>query len=142
MATVNTYLYFNGNCENAFHFYSVVFRTAISHMERYKNVPKTDRQIFKETDDKIMHATLPISTETCLMGADNSAAFEASTAYSNFALIIHTDSKEEADRLFNELSKGGQIQVPMNLTFWGSYYGNCMDKFGVNWKITFSQKTT
>lgn len=142
MATVNTYLYFNGNCESAFNFYAVVFRKALTTMERYKNVPKTDRQIFKETDEKIMHATLPISTETCLMGADNSAAFKAATAYSNFALIIHTESKEEADRLFNELSEGGEIQVPMNLTFWGSYYGNCMDKFGVNWKITFSQETT
>ena len=142
MATVNTYLYFNGNCERAFNFYSVVFRNEISHMERYKNVPKTDRQIFKETDDKIMHATLPISAETCLMGADNSAAYEESIAHNNFALIIHTDSKEEADRLFNELSESGEIQVPMNLTFWGSYYGNCQDKFGVNWKITFSQETT
>ena len=80
--------------------------------------------------------TLPISTETILMGSDNTAAYEESITYSNFSLIIHTDSKTEADRLFKELSESGQIKLPMNLTFWGSYYGICIDKFGISWKIT------
>jgi PhnB protein len=136
MTTVNPYIYFNRNCENAFNFYQVVFRKDITYIGRYKDVPKTDRQIFQEADEKIMHVTLPISTETSLMGSDNTAAYEESAAYSNFSLIIHTDSKEETDRLFNELSKGGQIKLALNLTFWGSYYGICIDKFGITWKIT------
>ena len=140
MTTVNSYIYFNGNCEDAFNFYKVVFRKEITYIGRYKDVPKADRQIFREADEKIMHVTLPISTETSLMGSDNTEAYEESIAYSNFSLIIHTDSKEEADRLFNELSKGGQIKVAMNLTFWGSYYGICIDKFGITWKITTESK--
>lgn len=136
MTTVNPYLYFNGNCEDAFNFYKAVFRKEITYIGRYKDVPKTDRHIFQETDEKIMHVTLPISTETSLMGSDNTEAFEKSMAHGNFSLIIHTDSKEEADRLFNELSESGQIKVPMNLTFWSSYYGICIDKFGITWKIT------
>ncbi len=136
MTTVNAYIYFNGNCEDAFNFYKGVFRKGITYIGRYKDVPKTDRQIFQETDEKIMHITLPISTETILMGSDNTKAYEQSIGYSNFSLIIHTDGKEEADRLFNELSENGQIQLPMNLTFWGSYYGICIDKFGISWKIT------
>lgn len=136
MATVNPYIYFNGNCEDAFRFYAKVFRQEITYMERYKNVPETDRHLFKETDEKIMHATLPISTETCLMGADNAAAFEASQGYHNFSLIVQAESKEETDRLFQELSEGGTIQVELNLTFWGSYFGICVDKFGISWKIT------
>ena len=140
MTTVNTYIYFNGNCEVAFNFYKVVFRKEITYIGRYKDVPQTDRQIFREADEKIMHVTLPISSETSLMGSDNTEAYEESIAYSNFSLIIHTDSKEEADRLFNELSKGGQIKVAMNLTFWGSYYGICIDKFGITWKITTESK--
>jgi PhnB protein len=133
---VNPYIYFNGNCEAAFNFYKVVFRKEITYIGRYKDVPKKDRQVFQETDEKIMHITLPISTETILMGSDNTEAYKESIAYSNFSLIIHTDNKVEADRLFNELSENGQIKVPMNLTFWGSYYGICTDKFGISWKIT------
>jgi PhnB protein len=140
MTTVNSYIYFNGNCEEAFNFYKVVFRKEITYIGRYKDVPKTDRQIFREADEKIMHVTLPISSETSLMGSDNTEAYEESIAYSNFSLIIHTDSKEEADRLFDELSKSGQIKVAMNLTFWGSYYGICIDKFGITWKITTESK--
>lgn len=66
----------------------------------------------------------------------NNAAFEESMAYSNFSLIIHADSKEETDRLFNELSESGEIKVELNLSFWGSYFGICVDKFGITWKIT------
>lgn len=140
MTTLNPYIYFNGNCEDAFNFYKVVFRKEITYLGRYKDVPKTDRQFFQEMDEKIMHVTLPISTETSLMGSDNTEAYNESIAYTNFSLIIHTDNKEEADRLFNELSESGQIKVAMNLTFWGSYYGICVDKFGITWKITSEPK--
>ncbi|MEM7298503.1 MAG: VOC family protein [Bacteroidota bacterium] len=136
MATVNPYIYFNGNCEEAFNFYQGVFRTEISHMEPYKNVPKENRHIFQESDEKVMHATLPISAETYLMGSDNSEAFKESTGYSHFSLIIHVESKEETDRLFNELSESGEVIVELNLTFWGSYFGICTDKFGITWKIS------
>lgn len=140
MTTVNPYIYFNGNCEDAFNFYKLVFRKEITSIGRYKDVPKIDRPIFQETDEKIMHVTLPISAETSLMGSDNKEAYEKSLAYSNFSLIIHTDSKEESDRLFNELSENGQIKVAMNMTFWGSYYGICIDKFGITWKISSESK--
>jgi len=140
MTTVNPYIYFNGNCEDAFNFYKVVFRKEITYLGRYKDVPGADRQIFNETDEQIMHVTLPISPETSLMGSDNNGAYEESIAYSNFSLIVHTDSKNETDRIFNELSEGGQIRVGLNLTFWGSYYGICIDKFGITWKVTSESK--
>mgnify|MGYP003507924042 FL=1 len=70
------------------------------------------------------------------MGSDNTEARNEMLTYSNFSLVIHTEGKEEADRLFNELSKSGQIKMPINLTFWGSYYGICIDKFGIMWKVT------
>ncbi|TMM58046.1 VOC family protein [Maribacter algarum] len=137
MATVNPYLYFNGNCEEAFKFYEGVFRAEISYIGRYEDVPKKDRHIFQEKDEKkIMHVTLDISEETCLNGADYTEGYEALKGYSNFGLIIHSEGKDEADRLFNELSEGGQKTLPMHTTFWGSYYGNCVDKFGIMWKIT------
>jgi len=136
MTTLNPYIYFNGDCEAAFNFYKSIFRQEVTYIGRYKDVPKTDRQIFHEADEKIMHISLPISKETILMGSDNTEAYEDAIAFNNFSLIIHTDSKSEADRLFNELSESGKVKMPMNLTFWGSYYGICIDKFGISWKIT------
>jgi len=136
MATINPYIYFNGNCEEAFNFYKSVFEKEFTYIGRYKDVPNTDRPLFREADEKIMHVSLPISSETVLMGADNREAYREQAAYSSSSLIIHADEKEEADKLFNSLSAGGQIKMPMNQTFWGSYYGICIDKFGIMWKVT------
>ena len=136
MTTQKPYIYFNGNCEEAFNFYKSVFKKEFTYVGRYKDVPKKDRHIFQEADEKIMHVALPISTETILMGADNIEVNRETMRNSSFSLIFYTDSKEEADRLFTELSERGQIKVPMNMTFWGSYYGLCIDKFGISWKIT------
>ena len=136
MATVNPYLYFNGNCEEAFNFYSAIFHKEITHLGRYRDVPTSDRHIFAEADDKVMHVTLPISSETTLMGSDNLQAYTQSKDQYTFSLIVHVDTTEEADQLFNGLAEGGTIKVAMNLTFWGSYYGICVDKFGIMWKIT------
>jgi len=140
MTTLNPYIYFNGNCEEAFNFYKSVFRQEFTYIGRYKDVPNSDRQLFKESDEKIMHVTLPFSAETSLMGSDNVEAHKEVVTHGSFSLIIHTDSKEEADRLFHELSDGGRVKVPMTQTFWGSYYGICIDKFGISWKITIGSE--
>lgn len=137
MITVNPYLYFNGNCEEAFNFYKSVFEAEFQYMGRYKDVPQTDRHIFQQQDNKIMHVSLPLSKETVLMGADNAEAHKEMMSYTNFSLSINTDKKEEADKLFKRLSEGGIIRLPMNQTFWGSYYGIVNDRFGINWKISF-----
>ncbi|WP_312399146.1 VOC family protein [Sphingobacterium sp.] len=137
MTTVNPYLYFNGNCEEAFNFYKSVFNSEFKYVGRYKDVPQTDREIFSEQDNKIMHVSLPISNETTLMGSDNTELFKQAVSTNNFSLAIGTDKKEEADRLFQILSVDGKVKLPMNETFWGSYYGIVTDKFGINWKISF-----
>jgi PhnB protein len=137
MITINPYLYFNGNCEEAFNFYKSVFEVEFSYIGRYKDVPKTQKHIFHEQDNKIMHVSLPINSQTTLMGADNTQLDKETISNNNFSLSISTDQKEEADRLFQKLSKGGKIKLAMTETFWGSYYGIINDKFGINWKISF-----
>ena len=140
MITINPYIYFDGNCEEAFNFYEAVFRKKISHMSKYGDVPKSDKNLFQESDEKIMHVTLPISNETMLNGSDNSLAYKEMIGYKSFSLIIHVDSKEEVDRIFEKLSENGQIKVHAGLTFWGAYYGQCIDQFGINWKITLKSE--
>lgn len=138
MTTVNTYLYFNGTCEAAFNFYKSVFKKEFLYIGRYKDVPEAARTNFQNcTDEQIIHVALPISRETVLYGADIIEPNKEDIK-NNFSLFLSTDSKEEADSLFSALSKGGKIALPLSDQFWGSYYGICLDKFGINWKISCS----
>lgn len=141
---INSYITFNGNCEEAFLFYRSVFGGEFIYIGRYKDVSPTDRLLFEqEKDEKIMHISLPVGKETILMGCDSSEAFGQPTVLnSNISLSINTNNKAEADRLFNELSAGGQVKMPMAQSFWGSYFGMFTDKFGINWMINAAVSTT
>lgn len=94
-----------------------------------------------EMADKIMHVSLPISNETMIMGCDVGGEWAPPVVKgNNYSISIATDSKEEADRLFNGLSADGKITMPMADTFWGDYFGMFTDKFGINWMIGFNTK--
>src|SRR6185436_2804869 len=87
--------------------------------------------------EKIMHISLPVSKETTLMGCDGSEAFGHATVIgNNFSISINTDSKSTADNYFKKLSAGGTVGMPMADTFWGSYFGMLIDKFGINWMVS------
>jgi PhnB protein len=142
MTTVNVYLTFNGNCLEAFNFYKSVFGGEFPYLGYYKDMPTQDgKPVAPEDAEKIMHISLPISQETMLMGSDTGGEWAASFAQgNNFSLSINTDSKESADRLFNGLSAGGRVTMPMASTFWGDYFGMFTDKFGINWMVSFNEK--
>jgi PhnB protein len=138
MPTINPYLVFNGNCEKAFNFYKSVFGGEFTYIGRFKDMPEEYKS--PEGDENlIMHVSLPIGNETILMGSDTSVSHGQVTFGSNFSISISTDSKEDADRLFNGLSAGGKIIMPMADAFWGSYFGMFTDKFGVNWMVGYEQ---
>ncbi len=143
MTTVNVYLTFNGNCEEAFNFYKSVFGGEFPYVGRYKDMPPpTDggKSVPEDQGNRIMHMSLPISKETMLMGSDTGGEWASNFSQgNNFAVSIYTDKKEEADRLFNGLSNGGSVTMPMNQTFWGDYFGMFTDKFGINWMISFNE---
>jgi PhnB protein len=142
MTTVNVYLTFKGNCEEAFNFYKSVFGGEFPYVGRFKEMPPMDGCSVPEEDlEKIMHMSLPISAETMIMGSDSSEAFgQVTTIGNNFSISITTDSKEEADRLFNGLAEGGKVTMPMDVTFWGDYFGMFTDKFDINWIISYPTK--
>jgi PhnB protein len=140
MTTVNIYLNFNGNCEEAFNFYKSVFGIEFSYFSRFKDMPLPEgMEPLSEIDGKrIMHVAIPISKETILMGSDTGGAWRSKfTQGNNFSVSLSADSKEAADRLFKGLSASGQVIMAMNTTFWGAYYGQFTDKFGINWMISF-----
>ena len=142
MTTVNAYLTFNGNCEEAFNFYKSVFGGDFTYIGRFKEMPGDAGKSMPEEDgNKIMHVSLPISKETMLMGSDTGGEWATSFSQgNNFSISITTDSKAEADRLFNGLSAGGNITMPLDKTFWGEYFGMFTDKFGVNWMMSFREE--
>ncbi|WP_459213008.1 VOC family protein [Aquimarina rhabdastrellae] len=139
MTTINPYLTFNGNCEEAFTFYKSVFGGEFAYLGRFNEMPSDPNMppLSEAELNQIMHVALPISSETILMGSDTSSAFGPSaTAGTNFSISVNTATKAETDRIFNSLSEGGDIKMPLNDTFWGSYFGMFTDRFGIHWMVS------
>ncbi len=135
MAAVAPYLNFNGNTEEAFNFYKSVFGGDFSMVMRFKDVPAEHQM--GENGEKIMHISLPLGHGTLLMGSDVPEAMGKVTTGTNFYVSINAESEEEADKLFNGLSAGGQVFMPLEKTFWGSYFGMCKDKFDIQWMMSY-----
>jgi PhnB protein len=137
---INPYLTFNGTCEEAFNFYKQVFGGKFSYVGRFKEMPPAEGQppIPESEGEKIMHVSLPISNETILMGSDSFQAM-GTVEGNNFSVSISAPSEAKADGLFRGLSTGGQVTMPMNKTFWGSYFGMLKDRFGIQWMISFDK---
>ena len=141
MASVNVYLTFNGNTEEAFNFYKSVFGGEFTYIGKFKDMPADENcpPPTPEEENRVMHVSLPISAETVLMGSDSTSFSGDVTFGNNFAVSINANSKEEADRLFNGLSVGGKVIMPMDKTFWGAYFGMFVDKFNINWMVNFDE---
>lgn len=141
MNLLNPYVNFEGNCEEAFMFYKSVFGGEFSCMMRYEEMPPQEGMpdVPDQNKQKIMHVSLPVGGNT-LMGCDVfEGCGERFICGNNISLTITADTREDADRIFNSLSKDGVIIMPMADAFWGDYFGMATDKFGVNWMI-FSSK--
>ena len=135
MAAVNPYLNFAGNTEEAFNFYKSVFGGEFAALMRFKD--NQECSAMSESDkERIMHIALPIDNGSILMGTDSLESMgQKLTVGNNFYIALAPDSKEEADRLFNGLSEGGKIEMPLQDMFWGARYGQLKDPFGVLWSM-------
>ncbi len=129
---MNIYLNFSGSCRDAFEFYRSVFGGEFEVMQKFSDAPP-DAGMPPEVADQIMHVSLPMS-DGVLMGSDVPSPDELVSG-NNFSISLTPDSREEADRLFAALSAGGEVEMALQETFWGSYFGSCRDKFGINWML-------
>ena len=144
MPTVNVYLTFNGNCKEAFDFYKSVFGGEFPYVGTFAEMPPQEGMppVPDDFKDKIMHISLPVSDETVIMGSDTGGEWASDFKQgNNFSISINADSKAEADKLFNGLSEGGKVTMPMDSTFWGDYFGMFTDKFGINWMVGFNEES-
>ena len=140
MPTINPYLNFPGNTEEAFNFYKSVFGGEFLTVQRFKDTPETSN-VPDHEKNKIMHIALPIGKGNVLMATDTLESLgQKLTAGNNFYIMIQPESEAEADRLFNKLSAGGKVEMPLQDMFWGAYFGAFKDRFGIQWMVNYDGK--
>ena len=138
MATINPHINFNGNAEEAFTFYKSVFGGEFAKIIRFKDLASPEFKVAEKEENKIMHIALSIGKCNMLMGNDVPEFMGKTNEKENRSKIaITAESKEEADKLFNGLSAGGQIEMPIADSLWGSYFGAFRDKYGIEWMVDF-----
>ena len=137
MALINPHINFNGNAEEAFTFYKSVFGGEFAKVMRFKDLSSPENPFAESEANKIMHIALPIGNNI-LMANDVPESMGRTNENENRSKIsISAESKEEADKLFSGLSAGGQIEMPISDSPWGSYFGMFRDKYGIEWMVDF-----
>lgn len=145
MASVSIYLNFQNETEAAFSFYKQVFggEFAGEGIMKMKDAPPMEGMppLSEEEKELVMHVSLPILNEFMLMGSDvpQSMGLQV-TKGSNYHINLITDSRAQNEELFNKLSEGGKVTMPLHDAFWGDYFGSCTDKFGINWMMAYPNK--
>ena len=134
--SLSPYLFFDGNCREAFELYRSVFGGEFLVVQTFGDGP-ADMNVPEEEKGRIMHVSLPVGSSV-LMGSDSCSAFGPPPAHgTNFAISIVGDSREHCDEVFAKLSEGGTVKMPMEETFWGAYFGNWTDRYGIGWMINY-----
>ncbi|UBM60991.1 VOC family protein [Marinilongibacter aquaticus] len=142
-ARVSTYLNFAGNTEEAMLFYKSVFKTEfVRGIQRFSEAPSDPNQppIDEKLKNMVLHAELPLFGGHVLMATDapKEMGFTVELG-NNMHINLEPESRAEADRIFNALSEGGKISMPMADMFWGAYFGSFTDKFGINWMVNYQK---
>ncbi len=136
MTSINPWINFNGNAEEAFTFYKSVFGGEFTKIVRFKDLASAEFIVPEEEAEKIMLITLPIGASNALMANDVPAVMGTVNEQENRSKIsVMADSKEEAEEIFNGLSEGGEVEMPMDNSPWGTYFGMLRDKYGIEWTV-------
>lgn len=137
MPTLNPYINFNGNAEEAFTFYKSVFGGEFGKVVRFKDLPGFPAS---EEGEKIMQITLPVGPSVLMANDVPTAMGKVSERENRSKITVYADSQEEAEKLFSGLSQGGEVEMPMDQSPWGTYAAMFRDKYGIEWFIEFDPK--
>lgn len=140
MATINPYINFNGNAEEAFNFYKSVFGGEFGSIVRFKDIESPEFPVPENEADKLMRITLPIGGNTLIANDIPESMGPVSENENRSKISVSTDSREEADRIFAGLSEGGAVEMPMSESPWGTYFAMFRDKYGIEWTVEFDAK--
>ncbi len=137
MTTINPYINFNGNAEEAFTFYKSVFGGEFGKIIRFKDIASAEFPVPEHEANKIMRIVLPIGKNVLIANDVPEIMGRVNEQENRSKISISADSREDADRVFNGLSEGGTIEMPMSDSPWGSSFGMLRDKFGIEWTVEF-----
>ncbi len=138
MTTINPWINFNGNSEEALTFYKSIFGGEFTKIIRFKDIASSEFPVSEADADKIMLITLPIGKSNMLMANDVPSFMGKVSENENRSKIsVSAENKEEAEAIFNGLSVGGQVEVPMGESAWGTYFGMLRDKYGIEWVVEY-----
>ena len=140
MAQINPYINFNGNSEEAFTFYKSVFGGEFAKIMRFKDMSSPEFPVSEKEANKIMHIALPIGKNILMANDVPESMGQVNENENRSKISISAESKAEADKLFHGLSVGGQIEMPIGDSPWGSYFGMFRDKYGIEWMVDFDPK--
>ena len=140
MAFINPYINFNGNAEEAFLFYKSVFGGEFAMIRRFKDMQSPENPFSEDEANKIMHIALPIGKNVLMANDIPESMGKVNENENRSKISVSAESKEEADKIFNGLSAGGNIEFPIADSPWGSYFGMFRDKFGIEWTVDFDPK--
>lgn len=139
MTTINTWINFNGNAEEAFTFYKSVFGGDFRKILRFKDIATDEFPVAEKEENKIMYIALPIGNGAMLVANDVPEVLGQVNEHENRSkILVTTDTKEQADKLFSGLSAGGEVEGPIGESPWGTYAGMFRDKYGIEWIIEYS----
>jgi PhnB protein len=137
MATINPYINFNGNAEEAFNFYKSVFGGEFEAIVRFKDIESPEFPVPQNEANKIMRIVLPIGGNTLIANDVPESMGPVNENENRSKIAISAETKEEADKLFNGLSEGGAVEMPMAKSPWGTYFAMFRDKYGIEWTVEF-----
>jgi len=140
MATINPYINFNGNAEEAFNLYKAVFGGEFASVVRFKDLESSEFPVSEDEANKIMRIVLPIGGNT-LIANDVPESMGPVNEHENRSKIsVDAESREEADKIFTGLSVGGDVEMPLSESPWGTYFAMFRDKYGIEWTVEFDPK--
>jgi PhnB protein len=137
MAQINPHINFNGNAEEAFTFYKSVFGGEFTKIIRFKDLAGPEFPVAENDANKIMHIALPIGKNSLMANDVPEMMGRVNESENRSKISIHAESREEAEKIFNGLSAGGEIEMPFAQSFGASYFGMFRDKFGIEWMVNF-----
>ena len=137
MATINPYINFNGNAEEAFTFYKSVFGGEFTTIVRFKDLAGPDFQVPENEADKLMRIVLPIGDSLLLANDVPQAMGRVSENENRSKIAVSAESRDEAQRIFEGLSAGGTVEMPMDESPWGTYFAMFRDKYGIEWTVEY-----
>ena len=140
MPTINPYINFNGNAEEAFTFYKSVFGGELGKITRFKDIASAKFPVPEKEAHKILRIALSIGKNVLIANDVPESMGRVNENENRSKIAISADSREEADRLFHGLSDGGEIEMPISDSPWGSYFAMFRDKFGIEWTVEFDPK--